>query len=602
MGRRIGVALVTLAVAASLITGAAAAGPAGAESRWDRVTHGLDYLHGRQDANGGFGTMANTAWGILGAVATGERMGSNAWTTAGKNPFRFLESNSHEAAATGSDVDNAPVYYARAIMAYVAVEREDRVFIAGTPRVDLLAKLYSYQDLAEDSATEGAFSPSTSSRRFKAVHTTSWAILSMHAISDNGQERFRLAVQWLAGQQRSDGGFPAQPDGTSNVVDTALAIQALKLAGGTPIDPGVLPAARAYLKSAQRADAGFPMTPGGVTDAEATAAAIQAIIALGEKQSDPAWTVGGSTPALALGGLQRANGAVRQNRNSTARPLLTTSWALIALSNRSFTTYPRSTGPAVPAFAFRPRIKTLAPANRTKFTNTRVVLIRATYTDFEPKGTGIHPSACRIYVNNVNRTRAASFGPAGMRLQLKNVPNGTHTWRLQIVDRAGNTRTVQRTFVVNVPTPPPVTPAPTYRPPGGSYTPPTTITPRPSATLFPTPSTTLTPEPYDSATPYPGTGDATITGTPLVSPSPSPSGSPAAGAASGDGGGSAGAYLGGTLLAMLPIGAVAAYVLHRRRADQLGEAPADAVLPAHGSGWEHLVSTLSGKPGGGAAG
>src|SRR5660398_192807 len=63
------------------------------------------------------------------------------WTVDGNNPFGYLQAHSHEAAATGPDVANAPVYYARAIMSYVAVARAERVFVAGTPRIDLLAKL-----------------------------------------------------------------------------------------------------------------------------------------------------------------------------------------------------------------------------------------------------------------------------------------------------------------------------------------------------------------------------------------------------------------------------------------------------------------------------
>src|SRR5664280_1987649 len=45
-----------------------------------------------------------------------------------------------------------------------------RVFVAGTPRVDLLAKLYGYQDLVDGSPTKGSFSPSISTRTFQAVH------------------------------------------------------------------------------------------------------------------------------------------------------------------------------------------------------------------------------------------------------------------------------------------------------------------------------------------------------------------------------------------------------------------------------------------------
>ena len=187
--------------------------------------------------------MAATAWVILGAVASGERVGSTMWTVDGNNPFGFLQAHSHEAAATGPDVDNAPVYYARAIMSYVAADRAERVFVAGTPRIDLLAKLYGYQDLVEGSPTKGSFSPSTSSRTFQAVHTTAWAILAMQALGEDEKDRFALAEQWLATQQLPDGGFPAQAGEPANCEDTAVAIQALELAADVAVDPAIIPAA-----------------------------------------------------------------------------------------------------------------------------------------------------------------------------------------------------------------------------------------------------------------------------------------------------------------------------------------------------------------------
>ena len=177
-----------------------------------RVTKGLDFLHARQQTSGGFGTMATTAWGILGAVASGERMGSSLWTVAGKNPYSYLQANDHQAAAA-SDA-NAPVYYSRAIMSYVAVGHVNEVFQAGTPSTDLLAKLYSYQDFIDGSATKGRFSALASIPTLQAVHTTAWAILAMQAVGARDQVRFGPAVTWLAGQQNStDGGFPATATG-----------------------------------------------------------------------------------------------------------------------------------------------------------------------------------------------------------------------------------------------------------------------------------------------------------------------------------------------------------------------------------------------------
>ena len=586
MGRKIWLALaLAVIVVASLAVGAVAAKQkAAADPRPKTVTKGLDYFHARQKTDGGFGAMASTAWVILGAVASGERIGSTSWTVDGNNPFDYLQAHSHEAAATGPDVDNAPVYYARAIMSYVAAGRAERVFVAGTPRIDLLAKLYGYQDLVDGSPTRGSFSPATSSRTFQAVHTTVWAILAMRAMGESGTTRFTAAEQWLATQQRADGGFPAQAsDDFSNCEDTAVSIQALTLAPNGSLDAAIIAAARQFLQTNQRADGGFPYRPGTGTDAWATAAAIQAILAMRERPDSADWKVGTNTPKSALGDLQRQNGAYDKKHGDPTGPLQTTSWALVALRDKPFTTFPRTRPPALKAFAFRPQMESVLPKNGTKYTNTHSVLIRATYTD-GAKGTGVDPKACRVYVDAVNKTKPADIGRYSLHLQLKNVANGEHTYKLEIVDHAGNVKRVERHFTVAVPVP---TPTPTLTPP---YTPPPYV---PPATIYPTPPTTATPYSSpstvttDTPTPY-QSGGYPVTGAPIASPSPS--GSP--GATSDGGSGSAAGFLGGTLLAMLPIGATIAYLAFRRREQALSAAGEGSVLSGGGSAWERLKGAL----------
>jgi Prenyltransferase and squalene oxidase repeat len=597
MGRKVWLALaLAVIVTVSSVAGALAAQrTATADPRPATVTKGLDFFHARQKSDGGFGTMAATEWVMLGAVASGERVGSSAWTVDGKNPFTYLQAHSHEAAATGADVDNAPVYYAQAIMSYVAVDRAERVFVAGTPHIDLLAKLYGYQDLVDGSPTKGSFSPSTSIRGFRAVHTTAWAILAMQSLGENQNDRFALAETWLATQQRADGGFPAQPGDPSNCEDTAVAIQALMLTTSGALDPAVIPAARQYLKTSQRTDGGFPYQPGATatsTDAWATSAAVQAILAMGENPDSAAWKVGTHTPKSALGVLQLKTGAYERRHGDASGSLQTTSWAVTALRNQPFTTFPKSRPSALKAFVFRPQMASVSPKDGARYTDTHSVLIRATYTD-GAKGTGVDPKVCRVYVDDLNKTKPADIGSHALHLQLKSVPNGLHTFRLEIIDHAGNMTKVERRFTVATPVPP--APTPTYVPvPKPTYFPPATIYPTPTPTTMPTPSTSLTPTAYPSSdtsstpTPYQSAGYP-ITGVPIASPSPS--GSP--GATSGGGSGSAAGFLGGTLLAMLPIGAAICYLAFRRREQALSAAGEGKVLGGGGSAWERLKSALS---------
>jgi hypothetical protein len=590
MGRRIWLtlALATLLTASSVASLAGASPRHASDSRSKRVTRSLDFLHSRQLTSGGSGTTANTAWGILGAVASGERMGSSLWTIAGKNPYSYLQANNHLAAAA-SDA-NAPVYYSRAIMSYVAVGHVNEVFRAGTPAVDLLANLYSYQDFVDGSATKGRFSALASIPTRQAVDSTAWAILAMQAVGARDQVRFGPAVIWLAGQQNStDGGFPAdQQPASSNVEDTALAIQALEagVAAGVSVPPSAVQGALGYLRDHQRSDAGFPYAPGGATDCTATAAAIQAIIAAGGQQGD--WKQGTHTPADALAALQLKNGGYRDTAADSSATVPVTSWTLVALRSAPFTTYPKDPGSAVKGFICRPKLKSAEPNNKAKFTGTRTVLIHAKYTDTTDHGvgTGVDPKACRVYVDNVNRTRHARIGRNSLSLQLKNVPDGAHTYKLHIVDYAGNVRELIRTFTVAIPVPPAPAPTPaplpTYHAPTAYPTP--NHTPTPSTTLYPTPSATSSYSPYPSASASPGT----ISGQPVSSPSPS--GSPGVGASGG--GGSAAGFVGGTLLAMLPIGAAVSYLAFHRREQALEPAGEGRVLPGGGSPWDRVKRSL----------
>ncbi len=603
MGRKFWLAL---ALAAALAVGVAASATAlkrdtPTDPRPKSVTRGLDYFHARQKADGGFGSMTATTWVIIGAVASGERIGSSMWTIAGNNPFTFLQANDHAKAATGADSDNAPVYYAQAILSYVAAGQEDRVFVAGTPHVDLLAQLYSYQDTTEGSATAGSFSPAQSNREFRAVHTTAWAILAMKAMGVTSSDRFKSAETWLEKQQQADGGFPVQAGQSSNCEDTALAIQALSMAADGSVDADVLPAARQYLKDNQSPDGGFPATSGGKTDAWATAAAIQAILVLGEKPDDSFWQTTASTPRLALTALQQKTGAYLKKTGETTKPLETTAWAVTALRDQPFTTYPATRPPALKAFVFKPKVLSTSPRNGAKYTTTNTVLIRATYTD-GVRGTGINPKACKVFVDNQDRTKPAVIGTRELHLTLKDMPNGNHTYKLELVDHAGNTKTVQRTFVVAKTTPvvPIPTAQPTYVPPPTTYPTPTPepSTSEPYPTYSPEPYPTLTPGPTYSpsveptGTPGPYQSGYPISGTPIASPEATSS-AEATGTADA-GRGSAAGFVGGTLLVLLPIGAAASYFVVRRREDALGAASQGEVLPGGGSTWDRLKARAAG--------
>jgi hypothetical protein len=590
MGKRIWLALaVAILFAASAVAGLAGASPRHAsDSRPKTVTRGLDYLHSQQQSTGDFVTTEDTIWAILGAVASGERIDSKFWTIGGSTPITALQASDLGKEATAAGV-NAPVYYSLAIMAYVAAGQKDSLATAGSPAVDLLASLYQYQDMTEGSPYKGRFSPSSRNPTDQAVDTTAWAILAMQAAGGADQARLAAAVDWLGGQQNGDGGFPAhQYSASSNVEDTALAIQAFIAAGKPASDPLIQgsasnPGARKFLLDDQRPDGGFPYVAGGPEiDGTSTAAAAQAILAMGEDPS--AWTYDSTanSPVGALAGLQLETGAYQDAAGDPSTRVTLTSWTLAALMDKSFSAFPADQGAKFPGFVYKPQITSARPADHAKFTGTHTVLIQSRYTDGTKPGkvgTGVDVKACRVYVDDVDRTSHAKIGSSRLRLQLKNVPNGSHTYKLHIVDNAGNVQELTRKFTVAVPSPaPPPTPttSPTYTPP---YVPPS-ASPTPSTTLYPSPSESGSPYPDSSSSPAPGT----VSGAPI--PSPSPSGGAGAGVTVGSA--SAGGFVGAMLLAMLPIGAVTSFLVISRREHVLGGAGEGKVLGGGGSPWDRL--------------
>jgi hypothetical protein len=606
MSRKIWLVLAVAALLAGSFAASVIAAKHAKEDRTKYVTRGLDYLHSRQSDDGGFGTPENTAMAVLGAVASGERMGNSAWHVKGKNPFDSLQSTDLVAASTSIQVTNAPVYYSRLILSFVAMDRASAIGTAGSKGINLLTVLLSYQDTADGSSSKGAFAPAMPSLD-SAVRTTAWAILAMHnAGVSRTDSRYLMAEAWLAAQQNelpgdgaNFGGFPGSEIGDpSDALDTALAYQALEVSSDgmdwSPID------ARTYLQSAQLANGGFSSTPTGSADAEATSAGIQAILAMGERPEDADWTTAsGDTPISALERLLQTNGSYKSTSSSSVRGVIVTGWTLVALNRRPFGSgdetqvFPKYPGSAHRAFKFRPELRSISPKNGAKFTHTRVVAIRATYTDLYPKGTGINPRTTRLYVDDVNKSRPAVIGNYGLHLTLKNVANGDHKYVIELRDHAGNVKLIERTFKVNVVTPTPhPTVRPTYQP---TYYPTVYPTVRPTSTpkpYTPTPAPTITP----TLTPYPYSPTPSASASPVVSgspiPSPSTSASPAGVGGSG-GGGSAAGFVGGTLLAMLPIGAVVSYLLLHRREELLGTASQGETLAGGGSTWERFKRTLA---------
>jgi prenyltransferase beta subunit len=586
--------LLAVALLAVVLLGATAPAPALAV-RDRHVTEALDYICAHQLSKGGFfasgeaDAPGTTPWAILAIVAGQER--PTAWDKDGKDPIDYLQSLNLENEARSSL--NPPAFYAKSILAFTAALQNDLIIQnAGTPRINLLAKLLTYRyDLEDDPATanqnediNGHFSPDVAGdRSLYDVTTTTWALLALRAADQSKTGDVVVETrQWLVDAQNADGGWGIQTGAKSATDQTAAAIQALVAAG---VDPGDTTIQRGlgFLVAAQRADGGFGYYLSDVrSNAESTAWTVQAIVAVGEKPAD--WVKNGKTPLGYLSRLQRANGSFAHRTNDTGlSAMMTTTESLIALAGRPF---PFTFKGTIYRPKHLPRFTSFKPSNGAVFSATNDVTVAAEYSDTE-QGTGIDVGAVRVFVDSVNKTGKAKIYSSKISLLLVDLSYGQHKIELRIADRAGNKRTLAHTITVSYAPSSGGGTSTTYPPPSSS----TSRTPTPTTTLYPTPGATT------PTTPAP-TASGTISGTPLTpgpsgSPLPSPSSTVTGQTSDGDGGGSGG-LLGVTLLAMLPVGAGLSYWLHRRQAAALSTAGRGKLLAGGGSPWQRFKGRLPG--------
>jgi energy-coupling factor transport system substrate-specific component len=166
------------------------------------------------------------------------------------------------------------------------------------------------------------------------VNLTAFAIFALRAVGHSpGFRPIRAAAGWIERQQGGDGGFSFGARGSSDVDDTAAALQALVDAGAH--NGRVLGAAAGYLTRSQNLDGGFPQRYGGESNAQSTAWAVQGLIADGRNPG----TVrrrGSRSPVGYLESLLAPGGSIRYSRTSSQTPVWVTAQALIALAGKTF--------------------------------------------------------------------------------------------------------------------------------------------------------------------------------------------------------------------------------------------------------------------------
>jgi hypothetical protein len=248
----------------------------------------VSYLESRQTESGGFaepGRSADpslTAWAVVGLVAAGSPPERAAAYLAGK-PYP---------AATD---------LALRILALDALGRET---------ASLVGQLEGLR------RSNGSIGP--------LVNSTIWGTIALRSA---GRAVPASTVRYLRRAQAADGGWSWRRGVASDADDTAAAIQALRAAGvsarSKPVRRGL-----AFLRAHRNPDGGFETAESRGSNVQTTAWAIQAYVAAGRP-------VPASSRSYLLR-MQRADGSFRYSARYVTTPVWVTSYAVAALSGRSY--------------------------------------------------------------------------------------------------------------------------------------------------------------------------------------------------------------------------------------------------------------------------
>ena len=309
-----------------------------------------NYLLSAQNADGGFGAAPGQAsaslysgWAALGLAAEGRDPRDVA--RGGASLLAYIEAGAAGATDPGS--------LERTILVARAADASATAF-GGQ---DLVGRLE--RDIRGDGSVG------------EQVNLTSFGVLALRA---DGIAPPPRTLAWLVRQQDGDGGFNfATTGGTSDVDDTGAALQALAGYGGSAA--GARRRAVDYIAGQQNRDGGFPSQPGDESNAQSTSWAVQGLLAAGV---DPGslHRAGAFSPLQFLSSLIASDGHVRYSRSSDQTPVWVTGEALMALAEKALPlatvararpTRPapaRATPRAVPRASHRVRIAPEAPRVR----------------------------------------------------------------------------------------------------------------------------------------------------------------------------------------------------------------------------------------------
>ena len=264
---------------------------------------GADYLATRLQPGGGFaeagssqGSVALTAWTVMGLTAAG-RHPENMRRPGGHTPVYFM-------AAHVRQFDDA-YSLSRAILAVVAMDRTPYAFGGRNLVASLRTKIAS------------------NGRIGLYQNSTYWGVLALRAANSPVPT---ASLNFIRSAQQSNGGYRWLGGAAPDSNDTAAAVMALR-SSSIPCEWNAVTHAYSYMHALQRSDHGYALTAAGAADSQSTSWVVQARRKCGLPNSG----------ALSyLFARQLPSGAFNYQPGRTVTPAWVTSQVLPATNGRSY--------------------------------------------------------------------------------------------------------------------------------------------------------------------------------------------------------------------------------------------------------------------------
>ncbi|HIH69516.1 prenyltransferase/squalene oxidase repeat-containing protein [Methermicoccus shengliensis] len=293
------------------------------------IANALYYLHSQQKSSGKIGGYALSEWAVMAITAAGENASSANWTVGGNSLADYILANQHLVDTDlATDVE-------RHILTLLCLGVDPRNS-SGIDYVQKLGDLYKQGQIGDPSLLNDDF----------------WGVIALVAagVDPSNSTIIKDSVQFIKDNQNADGGWSMNVGGPSDTDDTAIAVLALLMAGESTTSDEVKRGMQ-FIRDSQDASGGFVSDPsfGTSPTSEATSWAIWAILAMGESPTSGEWTKN-DNPVDFLKSMQDSDGAFFHLPNTRSSPVMSTSYAIIALMGKRIPVVSSSTPTPEPSY------------------------------------------------------------------------------------------------------------------------------------------------------------------------------------------------------------------------------------------------------------